>query len=156
MTKYKNEDLPTGADTLSQIVKIKGSTEKDVNDIRDWLVEKNTILHELVHEFIEKVEYKEDPDIIMERLYLYQHAAGGLYGLAESLYERSYSIAYKALTEESRSASATNKQKLTAGDREIYAKSECSDLKGLRTQIETTAESLKTRMFSYKNSNKRW
>jgi hypothetical protein len=139
---FKDSDLPTGQEIFNSLKRIRNADRKEVESLRDWVFDKTEILKSVISQFIEANDYLEEPEVYSERLLRYHHLNAGMMGLVEGLHERAIFIPYKELTEDSRVASATNKQKLTAGDRELYAKGEASDLKGLKKDLEETQRNL--------------
>lgn len=144
-------DLPTSAQILQMIPKLKTTSLEEAEGIRDWAFEKAQIFQDTVSKFIEKVEIKEDPDIYQERLYRYHLLCGGLSGLSEALYERIKFLVFKDITEESKET-----KKLTANDRELYAKGQVADIKGLVTSLNNMASNLESRLYGCRMNMKRW
>lgn len=150
------QELPTSAEILRKIPALKNSDTTQTDEIRKWTFEKTQIIQDTVSLFIEKENLKEDPDIYQERLYRYHLLCGGMSGLAEALYERTRYLIFKDLTENSRTATTDNKAKLTAGDRELYAKGQVSDLKGLVTSLNNMASNLESRLYGCRASSRKW
>ena len=151
------KELPTSAEILARIPRIKGSTETDVEELRKWVFEKTQILQENITTFIEKTDLREDPDIYQERLYRYHLLLGGMSGLVAGLYERAHYLSFKKLTEETRTATAAvSKKALNAGDRELYAKGDVSDLKALRNLLDGVIGNLESRLYGARAANRKW
>jgi hypothetical protein len=148
-------NLPTASDILARIPTVRSLQINELDPIRTWVFEKTQALQDDITRYIEKGDYKEDPDVFQERLYKYHLLCGGMSGLATSLYEKAYFLHFKDITENSRTASTDNKAKLTAGDREIYAKGEVADIKGLKTLLDEVIKNLETRLYGCRTSNRK-
>lgn len=142
MKLYSDSDLTNGQEIFNNIKLLRKADKAQVESLRDWVFDNTEILKSVISQFIEANDYSEDPDVYCDRLLRYHHLNAGMMGLVEGLHERAIFLPYKELTEDSRNASAVTKQKLTAGDRELYAKGEASDLKGLRKDLEETQRNL--------------
>lgn len=149
------KELPTSAEILASIPKLKNSDKAKVESLRDWTFEKVQILQDTITTYVEKTDYKEDPDVFQERLYRYHLLAGGMLGLVTALYERAYYLHFKELTENNTAVSATTATKLNAGDRDSYAKGEVSDIKGLKALLEEVINNLQSRLYGCR-SNRKW
>lgn len=153
---FTDDDLPTGQDIFNNLKVLRNAQHKDVETLRDWVFGKTEALKSVISQFIEANDYSEDPDVYSVRLLKYHHLNAGMMGLVEGLHERAIYLPYKDLTEASRTASSTNTMKLTAGDRELYAKGEAADLKGLRKDLEETQRNLWERIQLCRGANKRF
>jgi hypothetical protein len=147
---------PTSAEIFAKIQLLKEIDADKLETLRTWVFENTQEIKSSISKFIEKIDYKEDPELYTERLYKYHLLCGGMAGLVEGLYEKAIFLPYKELTEDSRNAASVNKQKLTAGDREIYAKGRASDLKALRRDLEETISNLSLRIYGSRAQNKKW
>ncbi len=156
MKLYTDADLTNGQEIFNNIKRLRSADKKEVELLRDWVFDKTEILKSVISQFIEANDFLEDPEIYSERLLRYHHLNAGMMGLVEGLHERAIYLPYKELTEDSRTASAANKMKLTAGDRELYAKGEASDLKGLRKDLEETQRNLWERLQIVRGYGKRY
>lgn len=150
------EALPTGEEIIERLIKVRNLKEEDTEDLRLWLFTSVRRVQAEITKYITNSEFKTDPEAYLERLYKYHYIMGGLSGLATALYDKVFVISYKKLTETSRSDSAVNKQKLTAGDRDTYAKDDSADLKGLKLIIDETIKNIETRLYGSRSSSKRW
>jgi hypothetical protein len=148
-------ELPTSSEIFAKLPLLKHSNKVQVDDIRKWVFDKTQVLQDTITTYIEKGDYKEDPDVYQERLYKYHLLCGGMSGLVAALYERAYYLHFKDLTENSRTATTDNKAKLNAGDREAYAKGEVSDIKGLRTLLDEVISNLETRLYGCRTNNRK-
>lgn len=152
---YTEKDLPTTAEIFSKLPLVDSSTASTIDGLKAWAFEKTLVIKTLIGIHIEKMDYKEDPDAYQDKVLKYHLLLSGISGLAEALYEKSTFICYKQLTEASKAA--PKEDKLTAGDRSVYAQNSTSSLKGLRKDIEETLSNLEMRSSGWKmSSNRRW
>lgn len=151
-----NTELPTSAEIFARLPKLKDADTKVVDELRKWVFESTSLIKTSVAAYVEHTDYKEDPEVYINRLYRYHLLLGAMSGLVEGLYERAIFLPYKDLTETARSSAVVTKQKLTAGDREIYAKGEASDLKALKKDIEETLSNMEMRLWGARQNNKKW
>lgn len=139
--------LPTNTEIIKKMHALKASNETETEEIREWTFQQAEALQEAIQKYVEDAELKDDPDVYHTRLYRYHQTCGGMVGLVEALYERARYLAFKELTENSRTATTDNKAKLTAGDRELYARGQVSDIKGLVVTINSLASNLDHRLY---------
>lgn len=148
-TMYTHADLPTGQDIFNQLRKINDCKNlKDLQTLKDWAFKTIEIIKNVISQCIEKNEYREDPDLYQERIVRYHYLNSGLMGFVDGLYDKAMFLEYKELLDN------MAVQKLTAGDRELYAKGSCADLKGLKRDLEETQRNLWERIQITKNNRR--
>lgn len=149
--------MPTTSEIFKKCMDIRNSDKIKVEDIRTWMLKNTLLVKNQITKFFEETDFREDPEVCQDRLHKFHMILAGMSGLADGLYERAVFLQYKELTEESRDAAVKGRQKLTAGDREVYARGEVSDIKALRKDLEETLSNLEMRSTGWKMaSSKKW
>ena len=139
---YKETELPEASEIFSKIKDIDTYDKSQLVVVKKWVLDKMDVIRGVISQFILALDFKEDPDIYQARLLKYHYLNAGMMGLIEGLYRRAVYLHYKDLTEGSRTVQTNNKAKLTAGDREVYAKGEAAGLEALRKELEETQRNL--------------
>lgn len=137
---------------LKQLRKVK--SEEDLETFRVWTFEKLDLFVMIVQDILEDNLFKHEEFQLLDIIQRLHLVNSGLIGLVSGLHETAVYIPYKELTESSRGTDA-KKQKLTAQDRERYAKGEASDLKGTLSSLEETQKNLWERMQILRDATRR-
>lgn len=140
----------TSSDVFSKIRALRNCTEKDLSELHDWTLDAVSEVKKFITRYLESTDLTVDPELTRARMENYHLLCGALAGLIDGLYEKSIGVIYKKLTEQSRTDTTVNKQKLTAGDREVYAKAEAGDIKALRRDMEETIGNLEIRLYGWR------
>jgi len=143
-----------GEEIIKKLVSIKRLNTKELDELTTWCFERVADMQEHISKYITDNQYKSDPDVFQERLFNYQHFMGGMSGLVQSLYDRLYAIAYRKCADITDKDGA--KLRLTATDKEVYARDEVSDIRGLKTTIDEINDLLRGKSFHVRNSYKKW
>lgn len=145
MVKILGIELPSEDQVFNAIVQSRKAPMEQVDQLRSFLIE-------AVKRFLaacsayENLDYKEDPEILLEHLLRLHEYNGGLLGLADSLHRRIKTRAYFAAGETVVDPATGKAKKPTETEKEYRAREESSDVEGTVRMLDERQRSLQEKM----------
>ena len=151
--KIRGVNLPTSTTFFKALVACRDADPNELKDIEESLLfpATNNWL-EAVTRFYD-IEFREDPELLLEHLFMLQEVHADLSGLCKALFRRVKSDQYIRLLE----ATPTDGKKALAHDaREYYARKQGASLEGIEDLLEKKGSYILNRIMTLRNSSNRY
>lgn len=146
--------LPPSTTFFKALIASRDATPEELIKIQDELLfpsANNWLI--AVARFYE-IEHREDPELLLEHLFMLQEAHADISGLCKAIFRRTKSDLYIKMLEAP--ADDVKKKPIAHDAREYYARKAGSSLEGLEDLLEKKGSYLLNRIMTLRNSSSRY